>query len=111
LAAADVAVVPSLYEPFGIVALEVAAARTPLVVAETGGLVDLVSSGVAAASFPPRDVGALCAAVLGVLHDPAAAERATARAARVIRRDYTWDAVAGHTADVYRRAAGGLTVR
>jgi glycogen(starch) synthase len=111
LAAADVAVVPSLYEPFGIVALEVAAARTPLVVAETGGLVDLVSSGVAAASFPPRDVGALCAAVLGVLHDPSAAERATARAARVIRRDYTWDAVAGHTADVYRRAAGRLTVR
>ena len=107
LAAADVAVVPSLYEPFGIVALEVAAARTPLVVAETGGLVDLVSSGVAAASFPPRDVGALAAAVLGVLSDPEGAARAASRAARVIRRDYTWRAVALHTADVYRRAALG----
>jgi glycogen(starch) synthase len=107
LAAADVAVVPSLYEPFGIVALEVAAARTPLVVAETGGLVDLVSSGVAAASFPARDVGALLAAVSGVLADPEAAKRATLRAARVIKRDYTWRAVALHTADVYRRAAFG----
>jgi glycogen synthase len=105
LAAADVAVVPSLYEPFGIVALEVAAARTPLVVAQTGGLIDLVSGGVAAASFPARDVGALCAAVLGVLSDPEAAQRAVSRAARAIRRDYTWPAVAGHTADVYRRAA------
>ncbi len=111
LAAADVAVVPSLYEPFGIVALEVAAARTPLVVAQTGGLVDLVSSGVAAASFPARDVDALSAALLGVLADPEAAKWATARAARAIRRDYTWRAVAGHTADVYRRAAGGLSVR
>ena len=107
LAACDVAVVPSLYEPFGIVALEIAAARTPLVVAETGGLVDLVSSGVTAASFPARDVGALCAAVTSVLADPEAAKRATVRADRVIRRDYTWRAVAMHTADVYRRAALG----
>jgi glycogen(starch) synthase len=108
LAAADVAVVPSLYEPFGIVALEVAAARTPLVVAETGGLVDLVSSGVAAASFPARDVAALCTAVSSVLADPVAAKQATARAARVIRRDYTWRAVALHTADVYRRAGESI---
>ncbi|MDT4971222.1 MAG: glycogen synthase [Pseudonocardiales bacterium] len=107
LAAADVAVVPSLYEPFGIVALEVAAARTPLVVAETGGLVDLVSSGVAAASLPARDEHALFAAVLQVLADPESAKRATLRAARVIKRDYTWRAVALHTADVYRRAAFG----
>jgi glycogen synthase len=108
LAAADVAVVPSLYEPFGIVALEAAAARTPLVVAETGGLRDLVASGVAAASFPAGDPTALGAAVGGVLADPQAAERVAARASRVIRRDYTWHAVAGHTAEVYLRAAGGI---
>jgi glycogen synthase len=105
LAAADVAVVPSLYEPFGIVALEAAAARTPLVVAETGGLLDLVRTRVAAASFPARDAEALAAAVLKVLADPAAAERAAGRAARAIRRDYTWRAVAAHTAEIYARAA------
>jgi glycogen(starch) synthase len=104
LGAADVAVVPSLYEPFGIVALEAAAARAPLVVAHTGGLADLVTNGIAAASFPPGDSRALADAVRGVLDDPRAARRASMRAERVIRRDYTWHAVAAHTADVYARA-------
>jgi len=104
LGAADVVVVPSLYEPFGIVALEAAAAHTPLVVAETGGLIDLVTDGVATASFAPKDVDGLVAAVTSVLADAAAARRATKRADRVIRRDYTWQAVAGHTVDVYERA-------
>lgn len=103
LGAADVAVVPSLYEPFGIVALEAAAAHTPLVVAETGGLRDLVANGVAAASFPARDAGALASAVRRVLDDPATARRAVKRADRLIRRDYTWHAVAVHTAELYAR--------
>jgi glycogen(starch) synthase len=103
LGAADVVVVPSLYEPFGIVALEAAAAHTPLVVAETGGLLDLVADGIAAASFPPGDAPALVAAVRVVLDDPESAKRATARADRVIRRNYTWHAVAAHTADIYGR--------
>jgi glycogen synthase len=104
LAAADVAVVPSLYEPFGIVALEAAAARTPLVVAEVGGLADLVANAVAAASFAPGDPMSLAAAVGKVLDDPVGARQAAARAARVIRRDYTWAAVAEQTAEVYGRA-------
>lgn len=111
LAAADVAAVPSLYEPFGIVALEVAAAGTPLVVAQTGGLRDLVTSGVASASFPAGDAAALAGAISAILADPAAARRATARAARVIRRDYAWHTVAEHTAEVYLRAAGEASVR
>lgn len=109
LAAADVAVVPSLYEPFGIVALEAAAVGTPLVVAETGGLLDLVGNAVAAASFPAGDATALAAAINAILADPVAAARAAERAARVIRRDYTWRAVATHTVAVYLRATGGRT--
>jgi glycogen synthase len=106
LAAADVAVVPSLYEPFGIVALEAAAARTPVVVAEVGGLCDLVGNGLATGSFTPGDPLSLTAAVRKVLDDPEAAQAAAVRAARVIRRDYTWNAMAEHTAESYRRAAG-----
>jgi glycogen(starch) synthase len=102
-AASDVAVVPSLYEPFGIVALEAAAARVPLVAAETGGLVDLIADGVATASFPAADVAALVGAVDGVLADSPGTAGAVARAARVIERDYTWTAVAEHTAAIYRR--------
>jgi glycogen(starch) synthase len=104
LGAADAVVVPSLYEPFGMVALEAAAAGTPLVVAETGGLSDLAACGVAAASFPAGDVDALVAAVGKVLVDPAAARLSSARAARIIRRDFTWRALAERTAETYRRA-------
>jgi glycogen synthase len=111
LGAADVAIVPSLYEPFGIVALEAAAARVPLVVAETGGLNDLVTDGVASRSFAPGDVSALVRAVDAVLADPDGSRRAVERATRVIRRDYTWQAVAEHTAEIYRRAAGGRSER
>jgi glycogen synthase len=105
LGAADVAVVPSLYEPFGIVALEAAAAGAPLAVAETGGLRDLASAGVAAASFPAGDTDALVSAVGKLLVDPVAARRAAVRAARLVRRGYTWHAVATRTAEVYDQAA------
>jgi glycogen synthase len=104
LAAADVAVVPSLYEPFGIVALEAAAARTPLVVSDVGGLRDLVANGVAAACFSPGDAEGLTGAVSKVLGDPDKARAGVTRAARVIRRDYTWAAVAERTVEVYKRA-------
>src|SRR4051794_8082140 len=57
--AADVAVVPSIYEPFGMVALEAAAAGTPLVVADTGGLREFVEHGITGLRFEPGDVGAL----------------------------------------------------
>ena len=110
LGAADVAVVPSFYEPFGIVALEAVAARTPVVVAATGGLADLAADGIAAASFRPGDVAGLVDAVDSVLADPAGAVRGAARAARIVARDYTWAAVADRTAQVYR-TAGGRTVR
>lgn len=105
LACADVAVVPSLYEPFGIVALEVAATGTPLAVAQTGGLRDLIERGVAAASFPAGDAAALAQAVGRVLVDPPAARTAARKAARLVRREFSWPAVAARTADIYRAAA------
>jgi glycogen(starch) synthase len=111
LGAADVAVVPSFYEPFGIVALEAAVAGAPLVVAETGGLRDLAAAGIAAASFPAGDVDELVAAIGKVLVDPAAARRTARRAARIVARDYTWTAVAMQTVEVYERAAGRVPSR
>lgn len=105
LATADAAVVPSLYEPFGLVALEAAAARVPVVVARTGGLADLATDGVAAAAFAPGDAGELAVALEAVLGDPAAARRAVTRASRVIARDYTWPTVAARTARIYERVA------
>lgn len=101
LAAADVCVVPSLYEPFGIVALEAAAAGSPLVVAGTGGLRDLAAAGVASGCFTADDPASLTDAVDALLADPEAAQRSARRAARIVARDYSWGAVAARTAEVY----------
>lgn len=98
LGAADAVLVPSLYEPFGLIALEAAAAGAPLAVADTGGLRDL---DFVAARFAPDDPPALAAAVAGLLHDRVAARRAATRAQRRVRRDYDWSAVAKRTAELY----------
>lgn len=104
-AAADVAVVPSIYEPFGMVALEAAAMGTALVVAETGGLREVVSHGETGLLFPPGDVAALADAVGRLLDDPGLRARLVAAAREKVQRDHAWSTVAAATAAVYERAA------
>ena len=53
------AVIPSLYEPFGIVALEAMAAGAPVVAAASGGLVEVLDGTGAGLLYPPGDAGAL----------------------------------------------------
>ncbi|MBF0662645.1 MULTISPECIES: glycosyltransferase family 4 protein [unclassified Rhodococcus (in: high G+C Gram-positive bacteria)] len=98
---ADAIVLPSRYEPFGIIALEAAAAGTPLVTSTAGGLGEAVVDGTTGLSFPPGDVAALTSAVRRTLDDPAAAqERARAARAR-LTDDFDWGQVAEETAQVY----------
>ena len=75
VAAADVAVVPSLYEPFGFVALEAIVLGAPLVVAGTGGLTTIVTDGETGWQFTPGDAQALSEALREVLSDPREARR------------------------------------
>jgi glycogen(starch) synthase len=103
-AAADVAVVPSIYEPFGMVALEAAAVGTPLVVADTGGLREIVEHGITGLRFEPGDVAALADAVTSVLSDEVTSRRLVRDAREVLSRDFTWETVASRTTDVYARA-------
>ncbi|UZJ25636.1 glycosyltransferase family 4 protein [Rhodococcus antarcticus] len=103
LARATVVVLPSRYEPFGIVALEAAAARVPVVASDAGGLGEAVLDGVTGLAFPVGDVRALAAAVVAVLDDPrAAAARAEAAHAR-LATDFSWPAIAAATAELYAR--------
>jgi glycogen(starch) synthase len=102
LAAADAVVLPSKYEPFGIVALEAAAAGTPLVASTAGGLGEVVLDGVTGLSFAPGDTEALAGAVRSVLDDrPAAVRRARAAKSR-LATDFDWSKIAEDTAAVYR---------
>jgi glycogen(starch) synthase len=112
LAAVDAVVLPSRYEPFGIVALEAAAAGAPLVASTAGGLAEVVLDGETGVSFAPGDVAGLAAAVGRVLTDPAAAAR-RARAARArLLTDFDWPSLAARTARVYAcaRAGGARTL-
>ncbi|MDT5302181.1 MAG: glycogen synthase, partial [Mycobacterium sp.] len=98
------AVLPSHYEPFGIVALEAAATGAPLVTSNVGGLGEAVIDGETGVSFPPRDVAALTAAVRVVLDDPAAAQRRAIAARERLTSDFDWHTVASETAQVYLAA-------
>lgn len=101
---ADAAVLPSHYEPFGIVALEAAATGIPLVTSTAGGLGEAVIDGLTGVSFPPRDVAALAAAVRVVLDDPAAAQRRAVAARDRLTSDFDWSTVAAETSQVYLAA-------
>ena len=103
-AAADCVVVPSIYEPFGLVALEAAAAGTPLVVSDVGGLRELVEHNRTGLRYAAGDVAGLADAVSAVLADQVSARRMARAARAVVERDHSWDRVAARTADVYVRA-------
>jgi glycogen(starch) synthase len=106
VAAADVAVVPSLYEPFGFVALEAMCLRTPLVVARSGGLAEIVRDGETGWLVPPGDPAALAARIIDVLSDPRAAARAVASAQRDVIERFSWTAIAERTRAAYLRRVG-----
>lgn len=110
-ARADVVVVPSRYEPFGLIALEAAAAGAPLVVSDTGGLADIADDGAAALVVTPGDVAALAAAISDVVDDPPAATRRAAVARANLALAHDWARIADQTAQAYgaavaNRAAG-----
>ncbi|EFV12507.1 glycosyltransferase family 4 protein [Segniliparus rugosus] len=101
---ASALIVPSRYEPFGLVALEGAAAGVPLVVAETGGLGEAVSENVNGRTFPPGDVKALADAVARVLASPTRSARMAKAARDRITDDFDWRSVAEQTVEVYSGA-------
>jgi glycogen(starch) synthase len=109
-AAADVAVAPSLYEPFGLVATEAMACGTPVVVSDTGGLREIVADGTGL-TFPPQDAEQLAARIAEIVLDRELATRLVARGRERIRERYDWADVAERTVEAYvatlrsRRAA------
>ena len=102
--AADVQVVPSLYEPFGMVALEGMVCGTPVVVTDTGGLSEIVQDGVTGLKVPPRDAYALGQAILRILGDRQLAERIGQAGQERVRVAYDWRDIARQTQAAYGAA-------
>jgi glycogen(starch) synthase len=103
---ADLCVVPSLYEPFGLVALEAMASGCPCIVADTGGLREVVPAGERVGlRFNGGDALHLGVMIERLLVDEALRERLVAEASEHVL-SFDWTDVAQRTAGVYRDLAG-----
>lgn len=71
----DVAAVPSLYESFGLTALEAMACATPVVASRVGGLQEIIIDRESGLLVPPGDADALAGAIITLLTDPALRQR------------------------------------
>ena len=107
---ADVCVVPSIYEPFGLVALEAMASGCPCIVADTGGLREVVPHDEAGLRFRSRDPEALARVAIRVLADDDLGRRLVAEAREHVRR-FDWSDVAERTAEIYEELVVSPTSR
>jgi 1,4-alpha-glucan branching enzyme len=98
---ADVSVVPSLFEPFGIVALEAMAAKSPVVVSDTGGLSEIVDHDVDGVEAYTGNPDSLAWGINRVLTDEAYANTLRTNAYRKIQEKYNWDKIAQQTMTMY----------
>ena len=97
---ADLCVVPSIYEPFGLVALEAMASGCPCIVADTGGLREVVPHDEVGLRFRARDPDSLAEVAERVLADEELGRRLVSEALEHVRR-FDWLDVAGRTSGVY----------
>lgn len=99
--AADVVVMPSLYESFGMVALEAMACGTPVVASDVGGLSFVVRDGETGFLVPERDPRALADCLEQLLHHPELRAQLGQRGIEVAR-EYAWPLIADRIEALYR---------
>ncbi|MCL4466678.1 MAG: glycosyltransferase family 4 protein [Chloroflexi bacterium] len=100
---ADVAVFPSLYEPFGIVALEAMAAKAPVVATSVGGLAEVVRHNETGLTVYPDDPKSLAWGIQQALQYPYWARRRVQNAYEMVVAEYNWHSIAQRTQNVYER--------
>lgn len=101
-AAADVCVVPSHYEPFGLVAIEAMASFTPVVASDVGGLQFTVVSEETGLLAPPQDVSAFANAIDRILLDAQWREELGQAARKRVENKFSWDGVAMQLGELYK---------
>jgi len=106
--AAEVVVMPSHYESFGMVALEAMACGTPVIASKVGGLAFIIQDGVTGFHVPGRDPEALAAKISLILRDTTLRQRLGAQATKWAQ-GYGWPIVADQIVALYDRATAQVT--
>lgn len=101
--AADVCVIPSHYEPFGLVAIEAMACGTPVVASNVGGLKFTVVPEETGLLVQPQDDGAFAHAIDRILTDDLWARKLRRQASARVQQNFSWTGVAIQLSDLYRR--------
>ena len=103
---ADVSVVPSLFEPFGIVALEAMAAKSPVVVSDTGGLSEIVDHDSTGVKAYPNNPESLAWGITKILLDESYKNHIVENAYRKVQEKYDWERIAQQTKRIYEGVLG-----
>ena len=103
---ADVSVVPSLFEPFGIVALEAMAAKSAIVVSDTGGLSEIVEHDVTGVKVYPNNPDSLAWGITKILLDENYRNRIRENAYKKVKEEYDWEKIATQTKRIYEGVLG-----
>jgi glycosyltransferase involved in cell wall biosynthesis len=103
---ADVSVVPSLFEPFGIVALEAMAAKSPVVVSDTGGLSEIVDHDSTGVKVYPNNPDSLAWGITKILLDESYKNHIVENAYRKVQEKYDWEKIAQQTKRIYEGVLG-----
>lgn len=99
---ADVAAFPSLYEPFGIVALEAMVTKTPVIVSDVGGFSEIVQHNRNGLKVYPGDSASLAHNLLRVLSEKNLAANLITNAYQEVKTEYNWKTIAKQTIDIYQ---------
>ena len=99
--AAELLVMPSHYESFGMVALEAMACGTPVIASEVGGLAYLVRDGETGFTIPDQEPEALCEKISWLLRDDELHATMSQRAVEYAQ-DYAWEKITKQIVEVYK---------
>jgi D-inositol-3-phosphate glycosyltransferase len=102
--AADVCVIPSHYEPFGLVAIEAMACGTPVVASDVGGLKFTVIPEETGLLVPAQDVDGFAGAIDRLLSNSVWTQKVRRKAAIRVQENFSWEGVAIQLSDLYRRS-------
>lgn len=99
--AADIAVVPSHYEPFGLVTIEAMGCGTPVIGSDVGGLQFTIKSEETGLLCPPKDDAAFAAAIDRILSQPEWRNKIGTNARKRVEEMFSWDGVASQLSNLY----------